>query len=93
MAGPVAVGAVNDSVWVRQLDTVAGTPMAWTATGGVLKTEGAGWFLNGQQYVLFVLGRDDRNELWWYRASTGQWTNAGYAGVAASEIVVVPSRW
>lgn len=91
MAGPVAVGAVSDSVWVRQLDTVAGTPMAWTATGGVLKTEGAGWFLNGQQYEWYVLGRDAGNSLWWYRSSTGQWTNVGHTGVAASEIAVVPN--
>lgn len=86
LAGPIAVGAVADNVWARQIDATQGTLTPWKSIGGVVKSEGPAWLNN----ELYVVGRDGDNSIWWHRSSTGQWVRAGHTGVAASEISAAP---
>lgn len=86
IAGPAAVVAVNDSIFVRQLDLQQMAPLAWNNTSGVLVSEAAAW-MNNQ---LYIGGRDSFNRIWWYRALTGHWTLAGQDGLAASELTLAP---
>lgn len=87
LAGPAAIGAVADSIWTRQLDVAQGTPLVWTQTGGVLKSEAPAWVNN----ELYIVGPDWSGNIWWYRSSTGQWLKAaGQTVVMESEVSAAP---
>ncbi|MBL8291992.1 MAG: hypothetical protein JNN08_09150 [Bryobacterales bacterium] len=88
IAATTAVVADNDSILLRPLSTNYPNfvVQSWVSTGGVLKSESAAWLDNS----LYIVGRDAGNQIWWYRSATGLWTATGAAGVAASDITVVP---
>ncbi len=84
-AGQIYVAATEPSngVWF-QIYTEGTTDgfQGWKYTGGLLTDVGVAGGTGGA----FLVGRDTNAAIWWYRTETGQWTYAGFLGLAAGPI-------
>jgi M6 family metalloprotease-like protein len=71
------------SLWRRSFsEGSANGWLNWTMTGGLVTDFGAA----GSLGEVFVAGRSSDNSLWWYRMSSGQWSNTGFTGIAAGPV-------
>ncbi|MCC6586516.1 MAG: hypothetical protein IT168_07335 [Bryobacterales bacterium] len=82
-----AIRSTYSTMWLATVqEGVTPPPVAWTFIGGVLDTYGAG----AHDSSLYLAGKDQWNNLWWYRTVDNSWTFSGGGGALRGAPAVTP---